>query len=125
MLVALSAVTGCFGPPRHTRPTELTALHAGQPGDTYAMSIDDFATLAPRAIKQCHWAVVSKKDEITGYRINAITAAGSPIDIRARQIDAEQVRITIRAGRYGNAEAEQAFLKAFAEQASQVLGGSS
>ncbi len=113
LLAAL--LLGCLSPlgcqmPHSGRTTDATALHTDQPSRRFAMSIDDFAELAPRAVADAHWAVTSRRDEITGYAIDALTAGDKPVEIRARQTDEQHITVSVKVGYFDDDAAETEFL---------------
>lgn len=114
----VTLLVGCT-PSDRTRPSDATAMHDGQPVVRYEMSIDDFARLAPRAVAAQHWAVVKQTDEVTGYRVEALTPDDRPVDIRARQTHVNAIKVSVRVGRFANAEDEALFLDTFARLAAR------
>lgn len=109
LTMGLAVLIGCELP-HSGRTTDATALHTDQPSRRFAMSIDDFARLAPRAVEDAHWAVTSKRDEITGYAIEAITAGDKPVQIRARQTDERHITVSVKVGFFDDDAAEVEYL---------------
>ncbi len=77
--------------------------------DRYATDIDSLAALLPMVFSEMGWGLGGVHNEVTALAANGITATDRPIELRARQIDADTIVVQIRVGRFGDEPLEQQF----------------
>lgn len=102
--------TSHTSPLTHRPDSDAVAFTEGQ----YETDIDTLSALMPKVFVEMGWGLGAISNQVTTLRATGITHNDRPVEVRAQQIEVNQVEVQVVVGRFPDEAIQKAFHAALA-----------
>lgn len=117
LLILVLSLGACDSAGLNTSTTHPDTHRLQGPGvadGRYDCDIDTLGAIMPKVFADLHWGLGALSNDVTAMRATGITGNDSPVEIRAQQVDVNQVAVQVSVGRFTDEQSQQQFYRALA-----------